>query len=393
MWFIWLNDLETKSLSLKYGAFAVVVAFAIIGASLYINPLGIQPGLTGQLGQTKFVVMLTDPPNVPRGTTELNVTYSGISLHVNFVDGSSNWVTAQESGRVNLLSLVNITKTIAQVSLPTSSTVDMIQFTLSEAEAMINGVVYPVTVLSNQLLVSFRKTKLNGTQTGALIDLRPTLVQIKANNSTGGKVSYYVLVPSATAIVKTNMSSKSYIGDEDKLDRKDCDDLDEAYKHASRNVTITSATLSYTGNRTTLSVTLKNVGEKNATVFGLALQGDFNTTLSNQNRWRNNDDDDKRKDNDDHEWDNRDAISFRISGSSLVPVFDDEDSRWKGGSSRLILKPGQSVTLTFNGVIKLLPDRHSARSQVAIMPFEGGIYTIRVMGEGYQTYKVTASTD
>jgi hypothetical protein len=129
--------------------------------------------------------MLTDPPNVPRGTTQLNVTYSSIQLHVVASDGSSNWVAAQKSGRVNLLSLVNMTQTIATLSLPTGSTVDKLQFEISAAEAKVSDKVYPVTMLSDNLLVSLRETKLNGTKTGALIDLRPTLVQINAMNSTG----------------------------------------------------------------------------------------------------------------------------------------------------------------------------------------------------------------
>jgi hypothetical protein len=177
--------MATKRLSLKYGAAAVIVALAIIETSLYANTALNPTSMTTQTGQTSFLVMLTDPPNVPRGTTQLNVTYSSIQLHVVASDGSSNWVAAQKSGRVNLLSLVNMTQTIATLSLPTGSTVDKLQFEISAAEAKVSDKVYPVTMLSDNLLVSLRETKLNGTKTGALIDLRPTLVQINAMNSTG----------------------------------------------------------------------------------------------------------------------------------------------------------------------------------------------------------------
>jgi hypothetical protein len=67
--------LATKSLTLKYGGLAVVLALVIIGTTLYVNPMTAN-------AQTNFLVMLTDPPNVPVGTTSLMVTYSDVQLYV-----------------------------------------------------------------------------------------------------------------------------------------------------------------------------------------------------------------------------------------------------------------------------------------------------------------------
>ena len=111
--------------SLTYGVLAVVIALAIIGASLHTNTTWF-----GAKGQTGFFIMLTDPPNVPKGTTLLEVTYSNIQLHNVASDGTANWVAAQESGKVDLLSLVNVAQTIASLNLPTGSTVDKLQFTI-----------------------------------------------------------------------------------------------------------------------------------------------------------------------------------------------------------------------------------------------------------------------
>jgi hypothetical protein len=380
-------------LSLKYGAAAVVVALAIIGTSLYANTLR-TPG-TGLKGQTNFLVMLTDPPNVPRGTTQLNVTYSSIQLHVVSSDGTSNWVAAQASGRVNLLSLVNVTQTIANLNLPTGSTVDKIQFTISSAKAKINGEVYPVTMLTEQLQVSIRETKLNGTRAGALIDLRPTLVQINATNSTGGTVSYYVLVPSATAIVKSNVhENQSQIGTRSKLEDDDNEELDQEYHRASNNVIITQSILSVSGNVTTLTITVKNNGEENVTISGFTVHGNFTvspSTASINQQHRNSEESDQSEEDTQGNSDHPDTIPFKISGSSLVPLFGDQDHEGNEGHSRLELKPGQSTTLTFSGVIQLHPDSQGKVSHVAITPVKGGRYTIRVMSEGSQTFDVTAS--
>ena len=377
--------MATKRQLFKYGSAGALVAMAIIGASLMVNPVLMHTVSSGLKGQTNFLVMLTDPPNVPWGTTELNVTYSGVQLHV--VNGNvSNWVAAQESGRINLLSLVNVSQTIARVSLPTGSTVDGIQFSLHSAEAKINDKVYPITILSNQLVVSLRKTRLNGTQTGALIDLRPSLVEICATNSTGGRISYYVLVPSATAIVKSNTTvNQCQIGAKSKLEDHDRDDMEHEYEHASEKVTITSSSLKVNNNVTALSVTFKNVGTKDATVSGLMVHGDFDVSTP----WASSDQD--RKDEsrrDEHlsssTMDSSNTVPFKINGNSLIPIFGDEYHVFKGTYSRLELKPGQSIKLTFNGVIQMHPDSHRKTYQLAVTPVKGASYTLSIVGDGSQ---------
>jgi len=390
--------MATRNLALKYGVAAVVVALAIIGTSLYANTMLNPTGLSMQSGQTNFLVMLTDPPNVPRGTTELNVTYSGIQLDVVPSSGSSYWVAAQDSGRINLLSLVNMTQTIASVNLPTGSSVDKLQFKLSSAEAKINSVVYPVTMLSDNLLISIKQTKLNGTKTGALIDLRPTLVQIDATNSTGGLVSYYVLSPSASAIVKSNISDNEVkIGSKWRIGNNDNDKLDQEFRRASNNVTVTMSSLSVKGNVTSLSVTIKNIGKANATLSSLTISGDFNVTSSIAGYGQQNGKGKSGKPGIGGMggglmgMGHPDVVPFRISGNTLTPIFGDMFPMAEIGSSRLVLKPGSTATLTFTGVISLHIDGRGRSPKVAITPVKGSKYTIRMMGEGFKTFTVTAS--
>jgi len=375
-----------KSLVLKYGLSAVVLALAIIGSSLYTNMIA--PPASAK---TNFAVMLTDPPNVPRGTTQLNITYSNIQLHVIYSDGNSNWLAAQESGEVNLLSLVNVTETIASLDLPTGSTVDKLQFTISNCEAKINGVVHPAIILSNKLVISIRARKLNGTNTGAIIDLRPTLVQINAKNEAGETISYYVLVPSATAIVKSNVAAnKMHVGSRHQLGHDDNDELDEEFRNSSKHLAITSATLTVTGDKTKLIVIIKNSGTTTTTFSGITLHGDFAVTPApalsyNQGRGKPNEPDD------DSSSDHPRTIPFKISGDNLIPLIDYEEHGNGKGYPKLELEPDQSVTLTFEGVIQLHPDSHGKGKPITITPIKGESYTIRVMGEGYQTSDLVAS--
>lgn len=88
-----------------------------------------------------------------------------------------------------------------------------------------------------------------------------------------------------------------------------------------------------------------------------------------------------------------DTIPFRVNGSSLIPLFGDgyEDMDCTGMEvSPLILAPGQNATLTFNGVIAIHPDRDGMKGPIVVTPMLNDTYTIRLMGESYQTFNVTA---
>jgi len=199
--------MEAKTAS-KYALAAVIVAIAIIAGSLYTIPLLTQPAATttgGQTAQGNFLVMLTDPPNVPAGTTQLNVSYSGVVLHVTYSDGSTGTVPVTASGTADLMSLVNATRTIGSTTLPTGTTVDSVQLTITAAQAKINGTVTPVTILSSQLSAGVEDGKVGSGLSGVLFDFTPTLMQIRSTDATGTDVNYYVLVPNAAAVIRSNV--------------------------------------------------------------------------------------------------------------------------------------------------------------------------------------------
>jgi len=139
-------------------------------------------------------------------------------------------------------------------------------------------------------------------------------------------------------------------------------------------------------------VTIKNEGNFTFRVFGLTLHGEFNATRT----WK------KEKGEDDEEIVERihpDTIPFKVNGSSLIPLFGDRDDHEHGDEhedtklSSLILQPGQNVTLSFSGVIALQPERDIMKHPaIVVTPIVGGNYTVRLMGEGFQTFDVTATS-
>jgi hypothetical protein len=372
--------------TLKYGMAAVLVAIVVIAVVLYANPLSFTPD---QTSAASFLVMLTDPPTVPAGTTILDLTYSNVSLHVTYPNGTALWLPVNASGTVNLFSLVNMSQTIASTTIPSGSAVDKIQFTIADVDAVVNGVMYNVTALSNTLVVSVKNSQVNQTLSGVLIDFNPTLVQIQATDANGTLVYYYVLVPSATATIIGDLSREQIkVGTIVELGQNNRVRLVHVVEEFSKNVTIVSASLSVNGNVTTLSVTIKNEGNVTFRVFGLTLHGEFNATRN----WKK-------------ERIHPDTIPFKVNGSSLIPLFGDQENHEHDDEnehgdkhedmelSSLALQPGQSVTLSFSGVIALQPEKDFMKHPAMIVtPIVGGNYTIRLMGEGFQTFDVTATS-
>jgi len=369
--------------TLKYGLAAVLVAIVIVAAVLLVNPLSsVTPNQTP--AAASFMVMLTDPPTVPAGTTVLNLTYSDVSLHVVYPNEPADWLLVSASGTVNLFSLVNMSQTIASTTIPINSTVDKIRFTIADVKAEINGTVYPVTALSNTLVISVANSQVNETLSGVLVDFNPTLLRIQATDSDGAPVDYYVLVPSATAAFVTSLSREQVkVGTIVELRQNLREKIVRVVEDFSNNVTIVSASLSVNGNITSLNVTLTNEGNVAFKIFGLTLHGEFNATRT----WETSKP--GHMPGEVVERIHPDTIPFKANGSSLAPVFgvDHEGN----GLSWLLLEPGQTATLSFSGVIALQPDMGNMKGPALVVtPIVGDNYTVRLMGEGFETCNVTA---
>ncbi len=370
----------------KYSVAAALAAVVIIAVSLFANPTS--PLVPPAQGAT-FAVMLTDPPTVPAGTTQLNLTYNSVMLHVIYPNGTVAWLPVTASGTVNLFSLVNMTQTIASTIIPVNSTVDKVQFTIANVTAEVNAKVYNVTALSDTFVVKVANGAVNQTLSGVLIDFNPTLVQIQASDANGATVYYYVLVPSANAMIVNNVDpGRLKIGTIVKIGENNRVTLEHVKEDFKKNVTIVSATLTVKGNTTALSVTLQNQGNVTFRIFGLTLNGQFNVTRSSSNRQNPRDEDGMDGVNV-----HPDTIPFKVSGTSLVPVFGtdqehDDDDR---GFSSVTLQPGESVTLSFSGVIAINAGRHDQNPVFSLTPIVDGNYTLRLMGEGFQTFKVKAT--
>ena len=384
----------------RYGSAAVLTAIAIIAVSLLVNPsLLTRPANAS----ASFTVMLTDPPTVPAGTTMLNLTYSGIQLHVTYPNGTIEWLPVQASGTVNLFSLINMSQTLASTAIPVGSIVDKIQFTIADVDAEVNGATHNVTVLSSTLVIKVADGHVNQTLSGVLLDFHPTLVQIQATDANGTGVDYYVLVPSATAVIIKDLSEDQLkVGTIVKIGERNKVKLLQVEEEFRKNVTIVSASLKVSGNTSTLSVVLENDGDFAFRVFGLTLHGEFNSTRIWDRSWKTHDDYDDDFDEETKERIHPRTLPFKLTGSTLVPLFGTnrehederkhEDEHEYGKFSSILLQPKESVTLTFSNIITFKPDDNKHYPSTIITPIVGENYALRLMGEGSQTFSLTASS-
>jgi cytochrome c-type biogenesis protein CcmE len=386
----------SRKWTLKYGLAAVIVAIIVIAVALFANPLYFMMPSQTSAG-TPFLVMLTDPPTVPLDTnvSMLDLTYTNVSLQVVYTNGTSYWLPVAAAGTVNLFSLVNMSKTIASATIPSGSKVDKIEFTIASVDAEVNGTMYTVTALSNTLVVSVVNSQVNPTLSGVLVDFNPTLVQIQATDSDGNIVYYYVLVPSATAIVVTDLTSEQVkVGTIVELGQNNREKLVKVVEEFTNNVTIVSASLSVNGNVTSLNVTIMNQGNIAFRIFGLTLHGEFNATRN----WETLNSNGEMISETYIERIHPDTIPFQVNGTSLIPLFGD---RLVMDVPSLILEPGQSATLSFSGVIELQPDMGTIKEQsgtlwmilapIVVTPIVGDTYTAKLVGAGYQPFNVNAT--
>jgi hypothetical protein len=364
---------------LKYSSAAVVTAIFIIAVALIVNPPRLLPP---SYEMNSFVVMLTNPPVAPEVTTLLDFTYSGVLLHVTYPNGTTEWLPVSASGNVNMSSLTNMTQTIVSTTVQSGSTIDQVQFDVAEVIARVNGSDYSVTPLSNSLVVRVNDGNVSQPLSGVLLDFNPTLARMQAANDEGDSVDNYVMVPSAAAITVAEINDAQVEVDTVfQLKEDHISQLASVEEEFKKNVNFVSALMSVEDDTTTLAVTFENEGTDASRVFGITLHGEFKTTQT-------------RKMQLDEKTESAvkihpQTIPFKLQGTSLFPLLGKKAVQDEAGG--LLLEPGESVTLTFKGIMLQTQNENTGQGTM-ITPIVGNTYVLRLMGAGIQTFEIMATS-
>ena len=167
------------------GAVAAIIAIVLIGGVLATGILSsktttqVSPVTTSVSGSGTLAVLLTDPPTVPNGTTAVYVTYSGLAVHIAGAGNESGWHVLNAQGNINLMSIINVSRTIASANVQ-SGRFDALAFNITSATVTFLGANYSAYLVyeDHTLVVPIVGgiTITNGQTSAAVIDLSPTVL-------------------------------------------------------------------------------------------------------------------------------------------------------------------------------------------------------------------------
>lgn len=263
----------------------VVVIVILVGLyALLSSNLSVPPSITSissgsqKAPSSTLLIALTDPPSVPENTSALVITYSDVQVQTSGAQ-NSGFIDTGASGSLNLMSIVNLTKTIASANISANSTINLIRFNITSANITVNGKTSNVSVPNNRLTVNVKNSEslgANGTS-AVLIDMSPSVIEIYSGNQT-----LFLMVPSARAVLLANASGSGIslnVGGSERLKGRAKAQL----QTGAANISITNASLSNGANETRFSITVKNNGNASVSLKHILLYGymkaQFNATL------------------------------------------------------------------------------------------------------------------
>jgi hypothetical protein len=214
-------------------------------------------------------VVVTDPPQVPKGTSALVVSYSSVAVQSG---SNSGWTSASGSGSVNLVDTVNSSEVVGYANLTAGTTVKAVRMYATSAYIVVNGTTYNVSVPS-QITANVTGNATASSSGAIVFDMASTTSAFYNQNTTT-----FAMSPSTKAVVLANagVSQSASIGSMVDLNS----DVHAMLMEATPQISISGASVATVGNSTTINVTVKNNANSSVTVSNLVLYGNQNVSTS-----------------------------------------------------------------------------------------------------------------
>ncbi|MDE1873883.1 MAG: hypothetical protein KGI04_02065 [Candidatus Micrarchaeota archaeon] len=255
---------------------AVIVLILVVAGAALLLGTGPSPGSTTTASYNGSTfnepVMITDPAQVPAGTSALVFTYSNVQLNETGPSGSQ-WVNATGSGSVNLIAIMNKTQVMGYANVAANTSITQVRMYVNTVQITVNGTVYSVPVAYRQLTLSISGNANAAAGSGVLIDYAPTVSPAFNSNSTA-----FVRVPSGRAVVtgNVNASASTNVGAVFPITAT----ARASLAVVTPSLVISNATVSTSGNTTSISVTVKNNGNQSVTLSNLVVYGAQNVSTT-----------------------------------------------------------------------------------------------------------------
>jgi hypothetical protein len=182
---------------------ALAVAFVLIAAAVYIPSLD----LLGQENGGTFSVMLTDPPTVPTGVSDVYITYNKVGIHASDASSGQGWTILTETGQIDLMQTLNVSQTIAFGKI-SPGTYNAIGFNITNVLVTYGGTNYTADLVygKNTLFIPIEGgiTTTDTTQSAVLVDLTPKVLLLGSPTS-----PTFAFLPQARAYIVPSQSIPS----------------------------------------------------------------------------------------------------------------------------------------------------------------------------------------
>ena len=251
------DNMTPKRSIIVSGTIAAIIALALItGAILSPGMLGTTSTTKSQTSTGALSVLLTDPPTVPNGVTALYATYNDIAVHVSNAGNQSGWYNVTASGTINLMSVINVSQTIATGNVP-NGTYNALRFNITSAQVTYNGKNYTALFVEDSNGATSLTVPIvgglsvqSGGNAAAVIDLTPTVLLL--GNTSNPTFAFIGAARAYTMPAQSVSREDFHIGHRDDLKTEGW----WLQLQHSAHFDITSASLS----NNSLSITVKNTG-------------------------------------------------------------------------------------------------------------------------------------
>ena len=252
-------DKQWKRELIKVGAVGIMAIIGFLG--IFILAFGMH-GVSGRYVTVN--VLLTDPPHVPLGTESLYINYTSIRLHV---ANTTKWISVNASGRIDLMSLINVSKIIGLASIPEGTNIDKISFTIQNGYINIDNKTYGLYMGSNQITGSITGLKKINSTEDILVDFSPAVLALYNNNSVS-----FEMIPSLSAeVINGRQLIPHKYGNGDMFAFSNNAEYNLS---ALRNgLDITSAKIESEGNLTRIVVIVKDISNRSINVSHIEVFG------------------------------------------------------------------------------------------------------------------------
>lgn len=213
---------------------------------------------SSQQGQGTLSILLTDPPTIPAGVSDVYVTYADLAVHLSGKGNDTGWTVVRASGSIDLLGAVNVSETISSSKISVG-TYNMIRFAIASSEVTYYGKNYTAFVQTSELTVPIVGDigVVASTPSAAIIDISPTVI----NTGTQSAPEFIILsvafaypVPSSVVTVQQEQvgSQETLVGASWWQDVSQTSTAHLSIDSASLNETYLNLGVSNTGGNSTL---------------------------------------------------------------------------------------------------------------------------------------------